>query len=280
MKNAPLIVSWCLLTTLRAAESPVYQGVGLSLQLVSEHQTITPGAPFTVGLLIKHQPHHHTYWLNPGRAGVATQIIWTLPPGWHPGPIQWPSPEKLQMATIWTHGYKKDTLLLTTLIPPSEPTIQPVHIHAKTAWMCCATTCNPGLADLTLTIPSKPTKQDPQRATLFSQARAELPLPLPDWTFTATRSKTTITLTGTSPAKTTMPPQPQFFSADGLICSHTPQLWHSTPTGFTCELPITEDSTASPTHLTGLLFSPSPHRWHYTMRTTCATITVPFTSPN
>ena len=35
---------------------------------------VQPGKPLWLGLLIRHQPHWHTYWKNPGDSGLPTQL--------------------------------------------------------------------------------------------------------------------------------------------------------------------------------------------------------------
>ena len=60
-------------------------------------------------------PGWHTYWKNPGDAGIATQIKWQLPPGITAGEIQWPLPEKLPPAEVTTYGYEDEVMLLVPL---------------------------------------------------------------------------------------------------------------------------------------------------------------------
>ena len=49
--------------------------------VVHAPQGVQAGQSLMLGLLLKHQPGWHTYWLNPGDSGLATQLNWTLPPG-------------------------------------------------------------------------------------------------------------------------------------------------------------------------------------------------------
>ena len=43
-------------------------------ELVPVTDAIVPGETLTVCLNIKHDPEWHTYWKNPGLAGVPTQL--------------------------------------------------------------------------------------------------------------------------------------------------------------------------------------------------------------
>src|SRR3954451_14834982 len=62
--------------------------------LVVPAETVRPGDTVIVGLQLRMPPGWHTYWRNPGAAGGATKIQWTLPQGVTAGEIQWPLPEK------------------------------------------------------------------------------------------------------------------------------------------------------------------------------------------
>ena len=62
-------------------------------QLVADAPAgVGPAKAVHVGLLLQHQPHWHTYWINPGDSGLATRLEWTLPPGVTAGETQWPIP--------------------------------------------------------------------------------------------------------------------------------------------------------------------------------------------
>ena len=49
-------------------------------RLVAEGEA-KPGASVWIALEEVIRPSWHTYWINPGDAGLATTIDWTLPPG-------------------------------------------------------------------------------------------------------------------------------------------------------------------------------------------------------
>src|SRR5262245_49489670 len=78
-----------LVPAARAAQSHV------QASLVAADVSVQPGRPFTVALRLVHDPHWHTYWINPG-TGYATSLAWTLPEGFKAGDIQWPVPRVLR----------------------------------------------------------------------------------------------------------------------------------------------------------------------------------------
>ena len=77
------------------------------VELVSEHASVQPGRPFQVGLRMKLKRGWHTYWKQPGDAGMPLRIEWTLPSGFRPGPIEWPVPERIPTSGLMSYGYEE-----------------------------------------------------------------------------------------------------------------------------------------------------------------------------
>ncbi|MGH7942479.1 MAG: protein-disulfide reductase DsbD domain-containing protein, partial [Limisphaerales bacterium] len=83
--------------------------------LVLSDDMAKPGDIVWAGLDLKMDPGWHTYWKNPGEAGMPTTIAWQLPPGVTAGKIHWPIPEKLPPSEVTTYGYSDETMLLVPL---------------------------------------------------------------------------------------------------------------------------------------------------------------------
>ncbi|MDF1657567.1 MAG: protein-disulfide reductase DsbD family protein [Verrucomicrobiales bacterium] len=178
-----------------------YSGPGIrSMELLSASHAIVPGEDLHLGLLIAPEPEHHTYWKGPGIVGVATSITWDLPEGFEAGPLRWPAPEKVDMVGITANGYRGTTLLLSTIKVPDSLPEGVYHLKAKVAWMACATSCNPGVTDFTLTLPCAPAKfPEPGNSSilkLFQSTEQSIPSSAPAfWKSIVTLTdKNTITL--------------------------------------------------------------------------------------
>lgn len=240
-----------------AKAGAVFAGKGLTVELVSEVKSVTPGQPFLAGLLIKHDPGHHTYWRNPGLAGVATRLEWSLPKGWTAGEIEWPAPDKVMMALIQTHGYERDVLLMVKITPPAQCGTT-VTLKTKASWMCCARQCNPGFCDLDLELAVSAGKGPDWNAKLhplFEKERTQLPVAVGDWSFSAQRKGMKVVLSGTPASPNVkLPDKPVFFSSDNLICSHPAQVWRASEGGsFEAELEMSGFLPKDQTKLRGLL---------------------------
>jgi thiol:disulfide interchange protein DsbD len=155
--------------------------------LVAEHESIRAGEPFWVGLRLKMEPGWHTYWKNPGDAGLPTRVKWTLPEGFEAGPIDWPYPRPFSQGPVTSYGYEDEVLLPVPITPPPSLTPgKPVTLAARVDWLECQEACVPGRADLSLTLPV--TAGAPRAAAEaggFADARRRLPAAPSGWTFQA-----------------------------------------------------------------------------------------------
>ena len=135
-----------------ATAAPVQTG-HVEAELVAERGGLSPGKTTTVALRLKMQRGWHTYWQNPGEAGLATTIAWTLPAGIAAGPILWPPPRALPTGPLVSYGYEGDALLLTEVaVAPGVAVGVPVTLAARANWLVCKETCIPESADLTLAL--------------------------------------------------------------------------------------------------------------------------------
>ena len=165
--------------------------------LVAAETAIVPGKPVQVALRLVHQPHWHTYWINPG-TGLVTEIKWSLPPGWTASAIQWPAPHviKDKTGTVTGNGFENDTLLPVTLTPPAGLTPgATITLKASAEWLMCEDVCMPGNADVTLTLPvAATTSPDPTFGATLTAVVAGLPRADAAWKTSASRDTKTITL--------------------------------------------------------------------------------------
>ncbi|HTK79228.1 MAG TPA: protein-disulfide reductase DsbD domain-containing protein [Rhizomicrobium sp.] len=150
-------------------------------RLIAETGEVAPGGEVSVALEEIIRPGWHTYWINPGEAGLPTEIKWSLPPGWRAGPIQWPYPKRLPVGTLMNYGYENKVWLLTDLTAPSDTKPGVVVLKAHAGWLVCKEVCIPEEADvsLPLTVSATPSSPYPTIEDRFASARAKLPSPSP-----------------------------------------------------------------------------------------------------
>jgi thiol:disulfide interchange protein DsbD len=135
--------------------------------LVHAPSGIKAGAEVWLGLRIEHQPHWHTYWLNPGDSGLPTTMSWTLPAGFSAGDIAWPTPKQLPLGPLMNYGYDGDLLLPVRLTVPPDYKGGPVPVKLRADFLICEEVCIPEFAELDTAIASGPSSA---HGALFQRA--------------------------------------------------------------------------------------------------------------
>ena len=229
--------------------------------LVSAEKSIQSGRPFTVALRLEHEPHWHTYWLNPG-TGLPTTLKWQLPDGFTAGEIQWPSPIRIKDHTgaVIGNGYERETFLLVSITPPASlATGGSVELKAEAEWLMCADVCIPGNAKVALTLPVSADASQPNAewSPKISDTAAEIPRVLAEWNVTASRTSDAVKLVVQRKSGAAHSPEElHFFSDDGLIAYDLPQTVAAHPTsGYVVTLPVSPDGPTNAKRLVGVLTS-------------------------
>jgi len=143
---AIILAGWFCLAVLTA------HATHTQARLILSADAARPGDTVLAGVDLKMDPGWHTYWKNPGAAGMATKIEWQLPPGVTAGEIQWPLPEKLPPAEVTTYGYDNEVVLLVPLKLASDLKPGPLDLKAKVSWLECKEACVPGSGNVEATL--------------------------------------------------------------------------------------------------------------------------------
>ena len=162
-----------------ALESAPVRSSRAVVTLVSDTEAATPGQPMRLGLRFRLAPGWHTYWQNPGDAGVPAELTLTLPPGAQTGEVQtgevqWPTPVRMPEGPVMTYGYTGEVLLPVSVTPGPDP----LHIEASATWLVCEKICVPEEGRFTLDLPPG-TPVASVEAALFAAADARMPRPSP-----------------------------------------------------------------------------------------------------
>lgn len=139
----------------QAAQGPVSTTENVEARLVSNVDTVTPGATIFVGLHKIIRPHWHTYWSNPGDAGEPTRITFSSPDGVVAGEFIWPTPNAISIQGILTnYGYEGDLLLpLELTVPDGLAAGDTLRLEAHATWLVCEEICIPEEVNLSLALP-------------------------------------------------------------------------------------------------------------------------------
>ena len=230
-----LVLSWFACATCHAAPPSHVQ-----VRLVTETQTLHPGQPVWLAVVLTMEPGWHTYWRNPGDSGLPTTIRWSVPRGFDVGPIEWPAPKPFVEQEVTSYGYDGQVLLLSKLTPPAALPEGQVKLSAKVEWLECREMCLKGSREVNLDVPVRNTTPnlDPQWAPAFAKTRERVPQPTDQWDFHVTRRAKKLTLAmqfadELGPELASV----QFFPMEaGLIEPNAPQKLSQSAEGYTLEM--------------------------------------------
>ncbi len=145
------------------------------IELISETTAPKPGDRFTIGLVLEPQAGWHTYWQNPGDAGMPPTIAWTLPKDVVAGPLRFPVPETFVVKGIMNHVYSQRNILLADVQVPAGFSGS-LPLVARVSWLVCDDRlCVPENATLRLDLATGSGAPDPLRRADFDSARAAMP---------------------------------------------------------------------------------------------------------
>lgn len=239
-------------------------------ELIAEMQSVRPGETFEVGLRMTMEPEWHSYWINPGDAGMPTEVQWRLPEGFEAEEIRWPFPERIDQPPLASYGYSHEVLLPITITPPADLTNETVTLEGKAVWLICADICLPAEQEVSLTvsISEAAPETDPDWAEAFAETRNAFPAVLNEWTSqaTATESGYRLHLTA-SGAETTDLTDAFFFVDEKAVLQHAvPQEFVADGNGYAVDLVASNFATENSSRLTGALVLPEGGTWDGTHR--------------
>ncbi|BGE84540.1 thioredoxin family protein [Methylosinus sp. 3S-1] len=165
-----------------AAESLAQASPYATVTLVADVDSVAPGRSFRIGLRQKLAPHWHSYWKNPGDAGVAPTLTLTLPEGAVASAIAWPGPDAIAVGPVRNFGYENEVVLpVTVTVPRTAAPGDTFSIRANAEWLVCEKKCVPESGAFRLDLPVAPTAAPVggDVAAAFAATDARTPTPSP-----------------------------------------------------------------------------------------------------
>ena len=178
LKAAICALAPALLPVLALAQGAVVTTPQVRAELVAHApEGVAAGRTLSLGLLIQHQPHWHTYWKNPGDSGLPTTLAWQLPPGFSAGEVQWPTPSRLPLGPLMNYGFEGRLLLPVTVTVPADFAADTLDVKLAAEWLVCKDVCIPESGEFSLQVPARAATV--AQGAAFAAARAAMPVPLP-----------------------------------------------------------------------------------------------------
>jgi DsbC/DsbD-like thiol-disulfide interchange protein len=238
-----LLVAWFCVTPVHAMESaPVASKRGVAT-MITDSDSVTAGGAggghVRIALRLRLADGWHTYWHNPGDAGVPVELQFSLSPGASSGPIEWPAPARISEGDITTYGYRGEVILPVTVTLGSGTDSVTGQMTAH--WLACKDICVPEEASFPINVPAG-TGAPSAEAKLFEAHDQAMPRPSP-WTATISADGTLFVRgEGLGPAVVDA-----WFIPDtpGQIADDAAQLLSVREGGFTLGLRLAKDFAAA-----------------------------------
>ncbi len=225
--------------------------------LVSDVRSVQPGGSVTVAVRLTLDPGWHTYWTNPGDAGLPLKVKWTLPPGVAAGPLQFPTPHLTPQPPLMSFGYETEVFVLTELTVPADAVVgSTLSIAGNAEWLACAEVCLPASGPLALELAVQNSAAATTKWSVpLNAARAELPVPAAGWQTKAWSTPTGYILTVVvAPGVPTSLRKPYLFVDSGSVVEYPlPQRIAQSGDTLFIALPRANISPIAATSLTGIL---------------------------
>jgi DsbC/DsbD-like thiol-disulfide interchange protein/cytochrome c biogenesis protein CcdA len=109
--------------------------------MITDADSVAPGGRVRIALRLRLADGWHTYWHNPGEAGVPVELTPSLSPGATSGPIEWPAPGRMSEGPITTYGYTGEVVLPVTVT--LAPGVNAVSGELTAHWLVCKEICVP-----------------------------------------------------------------------------------------------------------------------------------------
>lgn len=145
---------------------------------LAESSTVQSGQPLRTAVRLVIDPQWHTYWLNPGEAGIPTKAEWKLPDGWKVGKFSHPVPKRFLTGELVGFGHEGTVLFPVELSAPVDFKGEAV-LKATVSWLACNDdACVPGEVGISLKVVAgdpSPASVAPDIARAFESQAAAAP---------------------------------------------------------------------------------------------------------
>ncbi len=147
-------------------------------RLISEFNSVAQGQEFYLGFHMKLKPGWHSYWSNPGDAGFAPQVDYSLSQGVESVELLYPVPHRYELGGgLLAFGYENEVVYPIRV--KISPNAEKVKIHFKIHFLVCEKTCVPYQVEHVLDLPlTQAAEVDVENQKLMQYWLEQLPL---DW---------------------------------------------------------------------------------------------------
>lgn len=143
MNKLLLLLLFTVSTSLYAQKQSYVDMSAAVVQIASEHYIVTS---------YKNEKKWHTYWKNPGDAGLPLSVEFKLNgKAFSPVALEWPTPKKyIEQGNILAYGYEGSYQLFFKVPKSDVDDLKNAKLWIMGKWLVCKDICIPGSEEITL----------------------------------------------------------------------------------------------------------------------------------
>lgn len=148
------------------------------VRAVVDHDVVSPGQTFRLGVLFEMEKPWHIYWKNPGDAGLPTKVDFLLPEEFSTSELMWPIPTSFSQAGgIAGYGYEDSAFFWQSVTLSKDSALSgTVEIPVSIRWLRCSDSlCVPGRSKQKLSV-GVGTAQESASKSIFDEWAEQYPL--------------------------------------------------------------------------------------------------------
>lgn len=230
-------------------------------KLITDVVLVKSGNHFQVAVKMKIKKGWHSYWINPGDAGMPANFNWDLPAGFSAGPVQWPYPSSFETGGLVSFGYEGEVLLPVEIGVDKNINAGEYKIDLRADWLVCKTECIPESSELSLKImvSDNDTEYDRRIQKILSENKKMLPVFSDAWSFVSVMTDSSVLISGfPKNSGIKAPDEIKFFSYEpGIFTNSKKQKLEKKNGSFTLEVFNEPLRQSDPDSLSGIIVSPA-----------------------
>lgn len=205
----------------------------------------------------------HIYWVNPGDAGLATEIDWNLPSTYGDVYYQYSIPNKYVSSDIGDYGYKPKAKIISSFrLPKVLPKDTIINLTITAKWLRCREICVPGADTLNkqININEEKSMKAKTKFNLDKLLQSEFPYDSDNWLVHFNRTDSSVLFT-VSPKNGDMMSisKIEFYpETEGIFSNHQKQVLSKINNEFVLEVKLDPFRFAEPTHFRGIFVADKP----------------------
>lgn len=205
----------------------------------------------------------HIYWVNPGDAGLATEIDWNLPSDYGDINYNYSIPNKYVANDIGDYGYKPKAKIISSFrLPKSLPKDTTINLKITAKWLRCREICVPGndTLNVQININDKKSLQELSRFDLAKMMQSEFPFDSDNWLvhYNRTDSSVLFTIIPKNGNDENISKIEFYPLTEGIFSNNLDQSLTKQNNEFVLEVKLDPFRFAEPTHFKGIFVADKP----------------------